>query len=363
MKTTSLRLISLATLAITGLCQARPAPIPDDWKTECIGYFNISVPGEVEVTATSRVTPQERRSVFQKQPSHFASLEHGGRYQVSHEAPHSVFDRFKEETASYINQLYSDQKDPDGGIRTFAKRGENFFSEHYKGPTQTFTVSYSWADGRIYTHQVDSQYIHSTDAQLDAYAREFSEKFRTRKLYEIPQDPGFCIPYGFIQSEVARHPRKMGVKMTLKNHPDITVELLEWGIPPDVKGFFDEEEAMHRFWATETGGMAEKEQVVGSPRPVTMARQKGTAMLVEMTLPISCIYAPDLDVKPACPAQVVDYGYIAYVTGQASPKEDTPNLVLLIMRRSDHGPNGEPTLDRDQLLDLAETVAASVKRR
>lgn len=61
--------------------------------------------------------------------------------------------------------------------------------------------------------------------------------------------------------------------------------------------------------------------------------------------------------------QVSDYGDMAEVRGAFSVNDDTPSLTLLVMRKSEYAPGGKPTISKDELLKMAETIAVSIKRR
>ena len=50
---------SLVALFLSACTQAEKQDIPKDWKTECIGRYQISLPGEVEMLLP---TPSEFRS-------------------------------------------------------------------------------------------------------------------------------------------------------------------------------------------------------------------------------------------------------------------------------------------------------------
>lgn len=54
-------------------------------------------------------------------------------------------------------------------------------------------------------------------------------RFRPRKLYEVPTEQGFCLPYGFIAGDSGHEPRNIGITYRLQNHPDVTIFFRIWG--------------------------------------------------------------------------------------------------------------------------------------
>jgi hypothetical protein len=356
-------------MAITGLCQAKPEPVPDDWKTECIGYFNISVPGEVDIAMAGIGPEGEIKSpVFSyfRQPM-LLGLAHGGGFQVTGKVPYDFFINKKNSDIEKQDKRLIEQAKTGGSLKSYDNSRDDFFSKTFADSEDTWISSYQWADGRMYLHEVTTVYNKFSKARLKAHASEFSEQFRPRKLYEIPQEPGYCIPYGFVKNEIPQHPRKMALSMVLKDHPDVTIELREWGIPLHSREPDSAKDSIKEFWGID--GYAERTKVLGFPRypAVEMGGQKGRSVFVEITLPEECGYEsfPWRDATPpiVCKPSVTDYGYMAYVTGEPSVKEDKPNLTLVVSTDSQYGPNGKPTISKDELRKMAETIAASVKRR
>ena len=80
--------------------------------------------------------------------------------------------------------------------------------------------------------------------------------------------------------------------------------------------------------------------------PVTLAGYKGLSSFVKF------IRHDD----------AVDYGYAAVVRGDPNAKEDTPDLMVYVIRDS-HNAKGKEPMPKDEFLKMAETIAASVKRR
>jgi len=60
----------------------------------------------------------------------------------------------------------------------------------------------------------------------------------------------------------------------------------------------------------------------------------------------------------------VDYGYLAVAEGDPNSKEDTPNLMLYLIRDAKNAKTkGIEPVGKDEFLKIAQTIAASVKHR
>lgn len=59
-----------------------------------------------------------------------------------------------------------------------------------------------------------------------------------------------------------------------------------------------------------------------------------------------------------------DYGYLAIAQGDPEAKEDTPDLMLYVIRDAKYAKaKGIEPIGKDALLRMAQTIAASVQRR
>jgi hypothetical protein len=60
----------------------------------------------------------------------------------------------------------------------------------------------------------------------------------------------------------------------------------------------------------------------------------------------------------------VEYGYLAIVRGDPDAREDTPDLMLYMIRNAERArAKGQEPISKEAFIEMAETIAASVKRR
>ena len=233
--------------------------------------------------------------------------------------------------------------------------------------------------GRIYffRQSVDELPVAEAEARVKSGQANFIQNFRARALYEIPQEKGFCMPYGFVKDDRPQK-RSMGTIMRLKDHPDVRILFRDQSAL--FTGNYSEEEnasveqELRAFWERASWGGV-KYQALGFRKfpSVQIGGYKGQSTFVEITRPTrsskyECSwddqYFSKAEKKAAgCLPQTLDYGYIAYVKGDPDAKEDTPNLLLYVMQNSEDAPDGKPTIGKDELKKMADTIAASIKRR
>ncbi len=84
-------------------------------------------------------------------------------------------------------------------------------------------TAYLWRDQRLYTITLNLYQDERSEAQRQAALITAANNFRTRELFEIPEDIGICFPYGFIKDNgtqefyvrsLFRYKDRPGVKFT-----------------------------------------------------------------------------------------------------------------------------------------------------
>jgi hypothetical protein len=182
----------------------------------------------------------------------------------------------------------------------------------------------------------------------------------SRPIFDIPKGEGVCLPYTFIQDDGQR-PRSVGVTYRLKSHPDVTIwledstaqnNLADTGsgttlaakdpdrLSPEYKTQF--------FWSQDYQSPKAWRHLWPSLHEVRLDGRKGVASFVELKRQDNTI----------------DYGYLAVVRGDREAQQDTPDLMLYVIRDAKNAiANGRRPIDKDELLRMAEAIAASVRRR
>lgn len=382
-----MRLVKKITLAcllgsVSFALQAEPQVIPEKWKTECVGYFQISLPGEVEIGVVQDNPDPSKGShnLLNGGNQFFAdSIYLDGSIRTSPLLRESSFSRIKDEAAKKIEVLKQRTK-TDDSIKIFSyESGQNSILSFFISKQKVYGSIFLYQAERIYFFRTTEDELPPAEAEAKVRSKQayFLQNFRARALYEVPQEKGFCMPYGFVKDDSSQH-RSMGTIMRLKDHPDVRV-LFRDQSASFMKSYSREEnptveQELRALWQRpDWDGV--KYQALGVRKfpSVQMGGYKGRSTFAEITrpsyTPISECAFDDEDFSKAekkaagCTPPTLDYGYIAYVKGDPDAKEDTPNLLLYVMQDSKNAPDGKPTIGKDELRKMADTIAASIKRR
>ncbi|MDB5802373.1 MAG: hypothetical protein JWL63_3312 [Rhodocyclales bacterium] len=176
---------------------------------------------------------------------------------------------------------------------------------------------------------------------------------RTRDAFVIPNDPGVCLPYAFIRDD-GNTPRVIAATYRLREHPDVTIWLQDRDSEHPWSGFDPEKltpvAKADSFWTYyDSSDRKSLRSVWNDPyRRITLANSKGVESFVRI------IRKDDTE----------DFGYLVVARGDPDAKEDTPDLMLYVIRDTKNAKaKGIEPISKDAFLEMAQTIAASVKRR
>jgi len=173
--------------------------------------------------------------------------------------------------------------------------------------------------------------------------------FQSRELYEVPTEQGFCIPYGFIAGDSGHEPRNMAVTYRLKNHPDVTIFFQDLGMKPKAGKEDDMNEKDYVTWLWNwqyQWSAVSKKLITPKWRTIEMDGRKGVGTFV----------------KSVYKDGSLNYGYVAYVKGDRSARNLTPDLLLYVMQDSRQAKENPP-MDKDELEKMAERITSSIRKR
>ena len=196
----------------------------------------------------------------------------------------------------------------------------------------------------------------SDDAQGDAHKvhNDFILKsggLAIRPFAEVPKAVGVCFPYVFI-SDDDRQVRNVGVTYRLQDHPDVTIWLEDSSADAPTadqdSSKFTADYRTDFFWGQNYQNRKAWKWLSKRTTGNLMDGRKGVASLVELKR--------DDD--------TIDYGYLAVVRGDPNAKQDTPDLQLYVIRDAKNAiAKGKQPIDKEEFIKMAQTIAASVKRR
>jgi Tle cognate immunity protein 4 C-terminal domain len=356
---------AISSLVISAVgCTAQSTPSP--WPQECVGRMQLALPGPAEMA----VTPNDYLSALMAlsppkgAPKYafsdgvqagFTGLYYGsGSFLVSQplaeRAIQAQLDSHGTRSFERAKKTYEKRTLPDGTAYSFALVNTGVAGT---SAWRMFGNRYMMA-ARVGDRLVDANYDTGPGAQ-SAQVKELSnliQSLRARVAFDLPTGPGVCLPYVFAQDDATPR-RDVAVTYRLNDHPDIQVTLRDASaavVEPGVRSKNAEPEpATVSFWSQHLNDFKEVKPLwTPSTRPIKLGGYAGLASFVQLTATNGS----------------VEYGYLAMVRGNPSATEDTPDLMLYIVRDAGQAAKvGKKPSDRDEFLDLAQRVAASVKRR
>jgi len=379
-----------------------PSALSQEWKNECVGYYQLQLPDNVEVAlypVNDFINPRHEpvsldgikiqrhaipgitfdrdhyiRSDINAVQAQFSAFYYGD-YKLRISSENKEVINF----SSYRNLV---KESKDFGVTVARQREQKTFEEFNKPVTpkvdfdqiyayliKNYSESFSLYGRKDYTlyinrgnrlyhfwKQEDKDMIdryHAAERQWrdnEPEVLSLLKRFRARKLYEVPAEQGFCLPYGFIAGDSGHEKRNIAVTFRLKEHPDVSIFFQDLGTNPgpgerrpDPK--MNTKDYVTYFWNVRYGHSFRDIKLHG----------KGFS-------------SPDMDNRQAVAAfakftrydKEVDYGYVAMVKGRENSTE--PDLLFYVMRDSrqvkDH-----PPMDKNELEKMAEHIISTIKRR
>jgi hypothetical protein len=336
-------------LPIPGYPELHSSDEVNNWKTECVGRYQISVPGEAENALKNpkfftRKRPKGIDIDFDYNEFIFSDksralfsrlITEGGEFSVTPILKKDEIAKMKIEfnnrTQKRIAQLRKEgDKDAASSIHVLNTN----LHDGYMRVSRTGATIYLQYEDRIFNQ---SGGIENLSGKY--FAQSFLEHFHPRTLYSLPNQPGICIPYGFIADD-GTAPRDIGVTMRLIDHPDVEIFFRDTAGYLSGGTLHKPKEEIEYFWTI----MYQKytkltEADFWGYRSIKMGGQSGKGMFVT-------IHRYD---------DSIDYGYIAVVSDNAN----LPSQMLYVIRTAARA-KGKP-VSKEELKDIAEKIMASVK--
>jgi hypothetical protein len=366
--------ISMACLLATTGCTAQSsdkALIKS--KMECIGRMQVSLPSDVEISAYSfdrfqkEIITGSNQQRFEfldatnndydpysvlNSASH-ASLYYSGEGFISHPLTDAQFgtllgeivkkgDAAKKIIHSSDTKIAGNSEENFKLISIGNKNGMAWsYGNFYRAFLKVGNNAFMWA----------VSFDKEEKDEVDGILNNILSGLSPRPLYTVPNKNGVCIPYAFI-ADGGKTPRNIAIAYRLADHPEIKITIKDATAANPEPGIRTQNkqpaQVIHNFWRQYLTSFAKGggDEWASGTRTVTLAGYKGLSSFVKL------IRKDDL----------VDYGYLAVVRGDPSAKDDTPDLMVHVIRDS-HNAKGKEPMPKDEFLKMAETIAASVKRR
>jgi hypothetical protein len=342
------RLLSGLVLSVTLLsagCHAEPAKqtqgaITPDWKTECVGRYQVGVPGEVEVAVIAY-----KHWFDENNPSPY-------RFGDDTVAPFSG----GIETSSIVNAseyAFLRKKLQNNGDKSNQEMRDSYandLSNLVKPYTTGYPYSFGWQDKngiRVFIYS--NHRIINYPSRQENEIQRFLTHFHPRALYEIPSQPGVCFPYGFIADD-GKAPRSVAVTMRLVDHPDVEVFFKDGSDPYGYTADTNTPEVQLRsFWDGYSRDDLIKIIKMDTHyfHDIHIGEQSGKAAIVTITNRNG----------------TTDYGYAAATVADFDRKTSAPSQMIYVIRTASRAiAKGIQPVSKEQIKDIAEQMMASIKR-
>ncbi|MDC8785317.1 T6SS immunity protein Tli4 family protein [Roseateles koreensis] len=353
--------------AMASACSAEPPPIPTDWKTDCVGLMQISFPGEVDVAAHkfrkySQFSTQANlsESVFFSDGKIAGGDDfwYHGTLQVTHpmtddeykalvaarkDSQKEVLADFKKKKPTELNA--AGQRSRYWLLQTTAKDGVAWrFDADYVVLMRVNQSVISW---------VSAGSRPNIDKAEKSAAIAFNNlnQAQPRPLYDLPKNPGLCLPYLFIQDSEPAPDRSFGVTYRLKEHPDITIFLQDIRANTPVKSERDNRFAAidraENFW----GLMYRQSYAKADVQYLNFSEFAGYKAVASKAYMVR-------------QGGEKDYGLMYTVLGHEDESKDVPNLTFRVIRDAKNAiAKGIEPVPEKAFFEMAQTIANSVKRR
>lgn len=361
------RWLAMGSLFLFSGCGAQSAPtVPADWITDCVGRMQISLPGRVDVAAyTFDRFKKETAEGSQQQRFEFFDANTDGHASTSSpsDASHAYL---YYSGLGFVSHPLTDAQfsDLSAGIEKIRIRTLKTTTSSIGKKIQPIPIGdrkgIAWSFGRFYRAFLkvgDSAFLWmvSFDVEDEPSATKALNNVLSglvaRPTYSVPSQDGVCVPYAFIADD-GQARRNLAMTYRLVDHPEIQITIKDASAanPPPGNRTQNAEPlpVIQSLWDQHLTLFAKdgKNEWARGGHPVTLAGYKGLSSFVKF------IRHDD----------AVDYGYAAVVRGDPHAKEDTPDLMVYVIRDS-HNAKGKEPMPKDEFLKMAETIAASVKRR
>ena len=354
-------------------------------RAECLGYQTIEVPGDIEyATLPPNISPAngagyrfdtgagawktyqlvDGEGVFDADESsrsiHASSLNSAAGIQSQLLELNRKRQQQKDILLDHADMLarHSDM-DPGGKLRQadLDDAAAFRFYQPYNGGNSLGFINGS---GKFNFSTLVGDHVVSASRRLEGTPEQtianFLKFYRARAPFEIPSEPGVCLPYGFMTGE--KKPAYVAVSFRLKNRPDIVVYLSDRDASGadsiDPEKFVNEAVQRGYFY-----GAKFTEPLDGRMRPLRSIDVDGRKGLGGMALITRDVLSEPPIHNEANKNQ--DWGYLAYIPGDKNaPPGTSSNLIFKVER---FGRFAKTPMTESEFRDLVKSIAQSIKRR
>ena len=327
---------------------------------ECISRFEFEAPGELVLPGVEKQPFTDEAEELMpysfpgEQRMSYMNVFAPDRYYVSHELTPELFDKWSEEKiSSYGKNLDSYEITAREGYRLVSRSRPQFYQSDSSRLQVLMFQDAIYIMRFLYSQQRAIRWCGEVSRNQGLDSAQIVDSllamFRPRATYEIPADPGVCVPYGFVRAPDAQA-FSIGTIYRLKDHPDI--EFLFEITPRQRTSKWDEWKTLRMYW--EHPGRPFRDISIDGILfwarypSIRIAGNKGKYSTATITNPDG----------------TKDYGFAASYLGDTTDGIHKPEIFFYLHRTAARAiAAGIEPLDEDEVEDLAKQILRSLKWR
>lgn len=343
----------VASIPLAG-CNAQA--LPDDWQVDCVGRMQISFPDVAEVASVTPDSIIKSATSGNLAESFFSDGKFAPYSAIAYFGPVDATGPLTDEELAMLRtrlareaalvEVNQKKRKDTGELGKFAAlptRGWDGkvwdFGTRIRGRLFIDRQYYAW---RVSAELKERTYLETTFKTLMA-------GLAARKNFTLPTGRGVCMAHFFV-SDTGSENRKVTTTYRLRSHPDVTI-VMEDANADDILEFqnpdtFTAKAKTNFFWTQRYQSPISRKAL--SNDTIKFAGQEGL----------------ETKIKLSREGSSEDYGYSVFTRGDPNATQDTPDLMLVLIRNAaDAKAKGRTPISEDAFFSLAKRVAASVKPR
>lgn len=336
--------------------------VPAEWPKECVGRLQLALPGEADQGAILGSERFRNRAQYGQPSPRFPDGEESGWSEfLGMEISHPLTNEEKiqatrklvlRKTETLIKDIKIDSQ------RIVWRKLIDRESMAYGSSYRIFDTNFLISNG-VYLSWGTSARDEAELLQSKMLLRTIAAGLRPRQLFDVPTEPGLCLPYVFIPDS-GQEKHAIAMTYRLKEHPDITVNLKSETAEPTPKPGGDirpdavtNDFRTDLYWGTVTapGRLKSARSLwhVPARRSVQLAGRPGQETFLAVVR------------KNAAEE---DFIYLAVARGNPDAPEAAPDIRFFVEQKRENAiKRGIQPLTQDEVLKLARQIAASVGPR
>jgi hypothetical protein len=374
----------LALVSLTGCAQE--VSVPNSWKSDCIGRYQLSVPNSFETALSFELKKTQSVSNSETKGDFFKNGDSTDRtvfsvdaasLSISHSGDEKDFEAYKR---SYFEQRKDESIKKSGIYAPSPVTGSEMKIDSSKafGWSSANRLSvFLFKQNRVFAAHVSKYKKEALGA--DSKMNYFLNNFIERTDFDLPSTKGICVPFGFIKDDGSKY-RNVGVAMRLIDHPDVEIFFKDTNATtdsadkaPQFKGSRGEVEFFWSYYGPSFGNQLQGTlshyhdvklgEYTGKYAFATIARSTDPKEQRYKDGESESTYKARIKQEIADGKRPLDYGFMAAYKGDPT-KNDEPDLMLYVIRTASRAvAAGKQPVSEEELKLMALQIAASVKRR